>query len=144
MIELSSDVRAVIESGKLAHFTTINEDGSPHTTIVWVGLDGAEIVIGKLAVDRKVRTLRRDPRCTFSMEADGEQMGMRNYLVVEGTARVEAGGAAEWLQRLAYRYVAPEVTFPPMPNPPEGFLIRITPHLVRGMGPWGTQFGEST
>ena len=41
MIELSSDVRAVIESGKLAHFTTINKDGSPHTTIVWVGLDGA-------------------------------------------------------------------------------------------------------
>ena len=93
MIELSSDVRAVIESGKLAHFTTVNKDGSPHTTIVWVGLDGDEIVIGKLAVDRKVRTLRRDPRCTFSMEADGEQMGMRNYLVVEGTARVEAGGA---------------------------------------------------
>ena len=117
MTELSSDVRAVIESGKLAHFTTINKDGSPQTTIVWVGLDGDEIVIGKLAVDRKVRNLRRDPRCTFSMEADGDQMGMRNYLVVEGTARVEAGGAAAWLQQLAYRYVAPGVTFPPMPNP---------------------------
>jgi PPOX class probable F420-dependent enzyme len=142
MGELRDDVRALIDSGRLAHFTTVNKDGSPHTTIVWVGTDGDEIVIGKLAVDRKVRNLRRDPRCTFSMEADGDQMGMRNYLVVEGTARVEEGGAPAWLQQLAHRYVGPGVRFPPMPNPPEGFLIRITPTLVRGMGPWGTQFGE--
>ena len=141
MTELRNDVRALIHSGRLAHFTTVNKDGSPHTTIVWVGLDGDEIVIGKLAVDRKVRNLRRDPRCSLSIEADGDQFGMRNYLVVEGTARIEEGGAPGWLQQLAYRYVAPGVTFPPMPNPPEGFLIRITPRLVRGMGPWGTQLG---
>lgn len=141
MTELRNDVRAVIDSGRLAHFTTVNKDGSPHTTIVWVGLDGDEIVIGKLAVDRKVRNLRRDPRCSLSIEADGDQFGMRNYLVVEGTARIEEGGAPAWLQQLAYRYVAPGVTFPPMPNPPEGFLIRVTPRLVRGMGPWGTQLG---
>lgn len=141
MTELRNDVRALIDSGRLAHFTTVNKDGSPHTTIVWVGLDGDEIVIGKLAVDRKVRNLRRDPRCSLSIEADGDQFGMRNYLVVEGTARIEEGGAPGWLQQLAYRYVAPGVTFPPMPNPPEGFLIRITPRLVRGMGPWGTQLG---
>ncbi len=141
MTEISDDVRAVIDSGKLAHFTTINSDGSPHTTIVWVGIDRDEVVIGKLGVDRKVRNLRRDPRCSFSMEAEGDQFGMRNYLVIEGTARIDEGGAPAWLQQLAYRYVGPGVTFPPMPNPPEGFLIRITPHLVRGMGPWGTQLG---
>lgn len=141
MFELRDDVRNVIESGRLAHFTTVNKDGSPHTTIVWVGLDGDEVLIGKLAVDKKVRNLRRDPRCAFSMEAEGEQFGMRNYLVVEGTARVEEGGAPAWLQHLAERYVGAGVTFPPMPHPPEGFLIRITPRLVRGMGPWGTQLG---
>lgn len=141
MTELHPDARALIEGGRLAHFTTINKNGSPHTTIVWVGLDGDEIVIGKLAFDQKVRNLRRDARCSFSMEADGDQSGMRNYLVVEGTARVEQGGAAAWLQTLALRYIGPDATFPPMPNPPEGFLIRITPERVRGMGPWGTQLG---
>jgi PPOX class probable F420-dependent enzyme len=141
MLELRDDVRALIDSGRLAHFTTVNADGSPHTTIVWVGTDGDEIVIGKLAVDRKVRNLRHDPRCSFSMEADGDQFGMRNYLVVEGTARVEEGGAPQWLQELAQRYVRPGVTFPPMPDPPDGFLIRISPERVRGMGPWGTQLG---
>ena len=45
-VTLSPEVRAVIESGRLAHFTTIAGDGRPHTTVVWVGLDGDEIVIG--------------------------------------------------------------------------------------------------
>ena len=44
------------------------------------------------------------------------------------------------LHDLAQRYVGPGTSFPPMPDPPEGFVIRITPGKVRGMGPWGTQF----
>ena len=49
---LSPEVRAVVESGRLAHFTTIAKDGRPHTTVVWVGLEGDEIVIGKLMRDQ--------------------------------------------------------------------------------------------
>ncbi len=139
-MELSPPVRDVIESGRLAHLVTINADGSPHVTIVWVGLDGNDIVIGKLFVDQKVRNIARDPRVSFSIEAEGDQHGMQHYLVVEGTATVDEGGAPELLQRLAEIYVGPGVKFPPMPDPPPGFVIRITPHHVRGMGPWGTQF----
>jgi PPOX class probable F420-dependent enzyme len=138
-MKLSDDVRAVVESGRLAHLVTVNRDGSPHVTIVWVGLDGDQIVIGKLAEDQKVRNLRRDPRVSLSIEADGEQHGMQNYLVVEGTAEVEPGGAPALLHQLAQRYVGPGTSFPPMPDPPPGFVIRVTPTKVRGMGPWGTQ-----
>jgi PPOX class probable F420-dependent enzyme len=138
-VELSEDARRVIESGRLAHFVTVNRDASPHVTIVWVGLDGDEIVIGKLAEDQKVRNIRRDPRVSMSIEADGDQHGMQNYLVVEGTATIEPGGAPELLQQLAHRYVGPDTKFPPMPDPPDGFVIRVTPTKVRGMGPWGTQ-----
>jgi hypothetical protein len=66
---------------------------------------------------------------------------MRNYLVVEGAARVTEGGAPALLHDLAQRYVGPGTTFPPMPDPPEGFVIRISPAKVRGMGPWGTTLG---
>jgi len=137
--QLSPDVRAVIESGRLAHFTTVAADGRPHTTIVWVGLDGDEVVIGKLVADQKVTNIRRDPRVSFSMEADGDQHGMQNHLVIEGTARVTQGGAPELLNDLAQRYIGPGTTFPPMDDPPPGFVIRISPTKVRGMGPWGTQ-----
>ena len=139
-MDLSPEVRGVIESGRLAHFVTVNGDGSPHVTIVWVGLDGDDIVIGKLFEDQKTRNVRRDPRVSLSIEAEGDQQGMQHYLVVEGTASVDTGGAPELLQRLAQTYVGPGTEFPPMPDPPNGFVIRVTPQKVRGMGPWGTQF----
>lgn len=137
---LTPEARAVVESGRLAHFTTIAADGRPHTTIVWVGLDGDEIVIGKLMRDQKVANIGRDQRVSLSIEADGDQHGMQNYLVVEGTARITEGGAPELLHELAQRYVGPGTTFPPMPDPPAGYIIHVSPTRVRGMGPWGTQF----
>jgi PPOX class probable F420-dependent enzyme len=139
-MEIPESARAVIESGRLAHLVTINRDGSPHVTIVWVGLEGGDIVIGKLMEDQKVRNIRRDPRVSLSIEAEGDQMGMQNYLVVEGTAQITDGGAPALLSSLAQRYVGPGTKFPPMPDPPDGFVIRVTPTKVRGMGPWGTQF----
>lgn len=139
-MKMPDSAEAVVESGRLAHLVTVNKDGSPHVTIVWVGIDGDDIVIGKLAEDQKVRNLRRDPRVSLSIEADGEQHGMANYLVVEGTATVTDGGAPALLHDLAQRYVGPGTRFPPMDDPPDGFVIRITPTKVRGMGPWGTQF----
>jgi PPOX class probable F420-dependent enzyme len=140
---LNEATRAAIESGRHAHVTTIGGDGRPHTTVVWVGLDrtadGDEIVIAKLQPDQKLKNLSRDPRVTFSMEADGTDHGLARYLVVEGTARVTEGGAPPLLHELAQRYLGPGSTFPPMPNPPDGFIIRITPTKVRGMGPWGAE-----
>ena len=64
-------------------------------------------------------------------------MWPQNYLVVEGTARLTEGGGAALLSDLAQRYVGPGTVFPPMPDPPDGYIIRVTPTKVRGMGPWG-------
>ena len=59
-MQIPETARAVIESGRLAHVVTVNRDGSPHVTIVWVGLDSDEIVIGKLMADQKIANIRRD------------------------------------------------------------------------------------
>jgi PPOX class probable F420-dependent enzyme len=135
-VTLSPEVRDVVESGRLAHFTTIAKDGRPHTTIVWVGLDGDDVVIGKLTSDQKVANISRDDRVSLSIEADGDQWGMQHHLIIEGNARVEKGGAPALLQELAQRYVGPGTVFPPMPNPPEGYVIHVTPTRIRGLGPW--------
>lgn len=140
-MDIPDTARAVIESGRLAHLVTVNRDGSPHVTIVWVGLDKDEIVIGKLMPDQKMANIRRDPRVALSIEAEGDQFGMQHYLVVEGVARIEEGGAPALLHDLAQRYIGPGTPFPPMPDPPEGFVIRIAPERLRGMGPWGTVLG---
>jgi PPOX class probable F420-dependent enzyme len=140
-VTLSTEVREVVESGRLAHFTTIAKDGRPHTTIVWVGLDGDDVVIGKLQADQKVANIERDARVSLSIEAEGDQWGMQHHLVIEGTARVVRGGAPALLQTLAQRYIGPGTVFPPMPNPPEGFIIRVTPTKIRGLGPWAPMPG---
>jgi PPOX class probable F420-dependent enzyme len=130
-------VRDLIESGPLAHLVTVNEDGSPQVTIVWVGIEDDEVVSGHLYRHRKVQNIERDPRVAVSLEAPGANaIGMRNYAVLYGRARITEGGARELLQRLAYTYVGPGVTFPPMADPPPGFVTRIRVDRITGQGPW--------
>jgi hypothetical protein len=64
------------------------------------------------------------------------EIGLREYLVIHGNARVTEGGAPELLQRLARVYLGPDVKFPPIDNPPPGYVTRITAERIGGVGPW--------
>jgi PPOX class probable F420-dependent enzyme len=137
MSVLPESARAVLESDGLAHLVTLNPDGSPQLTIVWVGLDGDDIVSGHLGMRQKLRNIRRDPRVALSIQTPHtNQMGLREYLVVYGRGAIEEGGAPQLLQELAHTYLGPDVVFPAMPDPPPGFRLRITVERVGGIGPW--------
>jgi hypothetical protein len=102
-----------------------------------VGLDGDNVVFATLPDQRKLHNLRRDPRIVISIEGTGtNDWGLREYLVLSGTAVVTEGGGPELLQRLAYTYLGPGVKFPAMPNPPPGFVTRVRVGRVSGLGPW--------
>ena len=134
---LGPEARAVIESNALAHVVTLDPDGTPQVTLAWAGLEGDQIVIATLPDQRKLRNLRRDPRVVLSFETDRvNDFGLNEYLVVHGRAEVVPGGGPELLQRLAYVYLGPDVKFPPMPDPPPGFVTRITVERISGVGPW--------
>ena len=139
MADLHPEARELIESDELAHMVTLNADGGPQVTCVWVGLDGDEIVSAHLSRYLKVKNIERDPRIAISIEEEGvSERGLPKYLVIRGTARIQEGGAPELLQRLAHTYMGPDVKYPPMDDPPPGFVIRITPEKVSGEGPWAT------
>jgi PPOX class probable F420-dependent enzyme len=134
---LPDSARAVLESDAIAHLVTLNRDGSPQVACVWVGLEGEEIVSGHLRRQQKLRNVERDPRVALSLETPVvNPYGLREYLVVRGRARIEEGGAPELLQRLAHIYLGPDVRFPQIPDPPPGFVLRIAPERVGGIGPW--------
>ena len=137
-MELPESARELIESGSLAHLVTLNPDGSPQVTCIWVGLENDEIVSGHLRADqRKAQNVARDPRVALSIEGmEIQPPGLKQYLVVYGRARLEAGGAPALLQRLAHVYLGPDVKFPPMDEPPEGHVMRITVDRIGGVGPW--------
>jgi PPOX class probable F420-dependent enzyme len=137
-MKLPQSARDLIESGSLAHLVTLNADGSPQVTCIWVGLDRDEIISGHLNVDQaKLRNIARDPRVALSIEGTEIQPpGLKQYLVVHGRAQVVEGGAPELLQRLAHVYLGPDIAFPPMPDPPAGRVLHITVERIGGVGPW--------
>jgi PPOX class probable F420-dependent enzyme len=137
-VRLPESARALIDGGALGHLVTVNRDGSPQVAIVWVGIDGDELVTAHLSgAQQKLRNASRDSRVVVSFEAPNTNaVGMRDYLVVHGRARITEGGAPEMLQRLAQVYVGPGTRFPSMPDPPPGFIMHITPERIAGQGPW--------
>jgi PPOX class probable F420-dependent enzyme len=136
---LNDAARAAISSGKIAHLTTLNPDGSPQISAVWIGLDGDDIVSGHMGERQKLRNVRHDPRVALSLETGVvNDFGLAEYLVVYGTGVVEAGDAATLLQRLAHVYLGPDRKFPPGDSHPLGLILRITPERVAGIGEWAT------
>lgn len=138
---LPDSARVLIESGAIAHCTTLNADGSPQVSAVWIGLEGSdddtEIVMAHLSEHHKVRNLRRDPRIAFSCESAEENgIGMRYNLVLYGTATITDGGAAELLRRLGWIYTGRE--FPLPADPPPGYVVRVRVDRIAGVGPWST------
>ena len=137
---LHEGVKQLIRSGAVGHLVTLNPDGSPQLTCVWVGIEGDDLLTAHLNPrQQKVKNVARDPRIVVSFQGTEIQPpGLKQYAVVHGTAAVEEGGAAELLQELAHVYLGPEVRFPPMDNPPPGVRLRITVERVGGVGPWAS------
>ena len=46
----------------MVHLSTTNPDGSPQVTVIWIGLDGDDLVSTHMRDNVKLRNIRRDPR----------------------------------------------------------------------------------
>jgi PPOX class probable F420-dependent enzyme len=134
VVAIPESVRSVLESPALGHLVT---DGRPQVSLVWVGLDGDEVVAAHLPEHRKIRNMRREPRVALSIEAGTRNsIGLDEYIVIHGRARITEGGAPELLQHLARVYLGPDVKFPPMDDPPPGYITHIEVERIGGVGPW--------
>ncbi|WP_167101026.1 PPOX class F420-dependent oxidoreductase [Mycobacterium sp. DL592] len=137
---LNEAARALIGSGADATLVTLNPDGSPQVSLVWVALqsgeDGDELVVAHLSEHKKVRNVRHDGRVALTIVSREPGAVMTPYLWVAGTARIVEGGAPELLTELAAALVtAKDVEFPPKDAPP-GYLTRIRIDAIGGVGPW--------
>jgi PPOX class probable F420-dependent enzyme len=143
-MKIPQSLHEVIAKGPHAHLTTLNRDGSPQVTVVWVGIENDEFVIGHLKEHQKVKNIRRDPRVALSILSDKTNaQGLREYMVAYSNARITEGGAMPILQRLAKIYLGPNADYPPasMRNI-SGFVTRIAPDRFTGLGPWASKGAE--
>lgn len=133
---LHPELNALIESGPMAHLSTINADGSPQVTVIWIGLDGDEVVTGHMSRQLKLRNIERDPRVALSLDAPRVPgTFMNRYAVLRAQATVTPSDSAwDLLNRLAKVYIAPDAEFPAPRGP--GFIVRYAVERVSGVGPW--------
>jgi PPOX class probable F420-dependent enzyme len=138
-MKLDDSARALIGSGADATLVTINPDGSPQVSVVWVALqstpDGDEIVSAHLSEYKKTRNIRRDGRVAVTILGARSPGQQTPYLSITGTARIVEGGAPELLTELAEAMLGSSEHFPPA-NAPAGLLTRIKIEKVGGIGPW--------
>jgi PPOX class probable F420-dependent enzyme len=136
VIELPPELRDLVAAGPMAHLSTINADGSPQVTVVWIGLDGDDLVSGHMGWRAKLGNIQRDPRVVLSF--DGRRVPgafLNPYAVLRAHATVEpSDGAWDLLDRLAKVYVSPDTEFPAPKGP--GYIVRYSVERVGGVGPW--------
>src|SRR3954471_18877467 len=134
---LSPELRQVIEAGPLTHLSTINADGSPQVSVIWLGLDGDDLVTAHMRRYLKVRNIERDPRVVLSFDAPREPgVFLAHHAVIRAHAAIEGPTEEAWelLDRLMRVYMAPDATFPAPRG--AGYLVRYRVEKVGGVGPW--------
>jgi PPOX class probable F420-dependent enzyme len=137
-LRLPPSAVGLINGPALGHVVSLDPDGSPHVTGVWLGMDGDDIVFASMYAWRKTKNLMRDERVAISVESDGfHASGLREYLVVRGRVEVVEGGAFALLRRLAETYMGPGVAFPPDELAGRtGYVMRVRVDEINGVGPW--------
>jgi PPOX class probable F420-dependent enzyme len=135
---LPPELRDLIVSGPLVHLSTINKDGSPQVTVVWIGLDGEDLVTGHMARHAKLRNIERDPRVVLSFDAPRQPGVFLNpYAVLRARASLEpSDGAWDLLNRLAKVYMSPDAEFPAPKG--SGYIVRYSVDRIGGVGPWAS------
>ena len=136
MSGLPGELRELIEAGPMAHLATINADGSPQVTVIWVGLDGDDLVSAHLGWYAKLRNMDRDPRVVLSFDAPRDRTAFLNpYAVLRARATIESSdGAWDLLNRLTKVYISPDTEFPAPKGP--GYIVRYAVERIGGVGPW--------
>jgi PPOX class probable F420-dependent enzyme len=138
MPQISNELRRLIESGPLAHLSTINPDGSPQVTVIWIGLQDDAIVSGHMSHHKKLKNIERDARVVLSFQAERDHGVVLNpYAVLRARATVEPSDAAwDLLNRLTKTYMSPDTEFPAPKGP--GYIVRYQVERISGVGPWAT------
>ncbi len=127
MVSIPEEAVHLLEGKHLAHLGTINADGSPQVTPVWVDHDGDVILINTATGRVKEKNLTRDPRVAMSIAAADNPY---QPLTVKGRViEMTKDGADAHIDALSRRYID-EDPYPFRRPGEERLLVRIEPVRV--------------
>ena len=129
-VTLPNSVKTLLEDKAYGHVVTFNSDGKPQLTMVWMDVEGDEVLFNTADGRKKPQNLRQDPRIIVSVQSHSEPQA---YAVFHGNARVTEAGADEHIDKLAKRFLG--VDKYPFRQPGEVRVIYvIRPERVTTMG----------
>ncbi|HEY7478812.1 MAG TPA: PPOX class F420-dependent oxidoreductase [Actinomycetota bacterium] len=127
---LTENDRQLLRGKNYAQFVTLNPDGTPQATPIWIDADDEGNVVVNTAVGRrKDRNARRDPRVAVSLFASDDPL---TYLSVNGTVvrRVDEPEALAHIDALSRRY--DDKPWRPVEGQRRVMLLIRPDHVLRG------------
>lgn len=105
-IELTDRLKAVIDGENYAHLATLDPDGSPQASAMWIMRDGDRIVFNTAEGRRKWRNIRKDPRVAVSLSPVGKPY--QNWSIQGRVAEMRTSDGVEIIDQLAQKYLGKE------------------------------------
>jgi PPOX class probable F420-dependent enzyme len=110
--------------------TTLRDDGSPHSTVVWIDVDGGKVSFNTARGRAKPEHLERDPRASVLVVDPGNAY---KWVAVSGRAQMTEDGADAQIDKLAKKYLGQDEY--PWRNPAETRVgVRISLDRVESSG----------
>ena len=127
-VEIPSEFHALLDAPEHAILATIQPDGSPQLSVVWVARDGNDLLVSTVKGRRKHLNLVADPRCAVLVYPRDNPY---TYLEVRGTATMTEEGGDELIQRLNSAYTGTDAYTFDQGTDNVRVVVRITPtHVV--------------
>jgi PPOX class probable F420-dependent enzyme len=130
-VTLTDKQKKFITDKNFGHIATINKDGSPQVSPVWIELDGNNLVVNSEEKRRKVRNIKRDARVSISIQDAANPYA---YIEIRGKAvEITSSGGFEGIDRLSAKYTGQQ-KYPGNAPGDVRVMIKIAPEHVTGMG----------
>jgi PPOX class probable F420-dependent enzyme len=126
-VEFDEDTGTLLDGKNFATVATLNEDGSPHTSVVWITRDGNTVLFTTTAGSRKGRNLARDPRISLTVI---DAQNPYHSVDIRGATELTEDRDKSLPRRLSHKYLGEDP-----PTDPEHVVrltVRVTPQKVTG------------
>ena len=132
MAAIPDEAKHLFENKEMAHVATLNADGSPQVSAVWIALDGDLVTFNTAEGRLKPKNLRRDGRVAISI-AD-EENPYENVIIQGKVTDMTNDGADDDIDALAKRYLDADA-YPFRQEGEERVIVKIEPEKVNHTNP---------
>ncbi len=134
---ISAPLQALLGTDAVAHVWTMNPDGSPQVSVVWVIARDDQILFGTAGNSIKARNLAANPKVILSVEdTERNERGFQRHLVVHGRALIEPGPDPVLMDQLAMKYAGLRRHPLALRDSPSAVVVRVSVDRIGGLGPW--------